>query len=72
VPLQLSIVGFDDILVASYVNPLLTTVAQPKYDMGTIATTMLLERIHDQDMPPRQKLLDTQLIVRESTAPPTS
>jgi LacI family transcriptional regulator len=69
-PAQLSVIGFDDIRPASYTNPLLTTVAQPKYEMGSIATTMLLERIHNQDMPPRQKLLDTYLVVRESTAPP--
>lgn len=70
VPLLLSVVGFDDIRLASYTNPLLTTVAQPKYEMGSIATTMLLERIHSPEMPPRQQLLDTHLIVRESTASP--
>lgn len=70
VPRQLSIIGFDDIRMAAYTNPLLTTVAQPKYEMGFISTTMLLERIQTQEMAPRQKLLDTQLIMRESTAPP--
>lgn len=70
VPDRLSVIGFDDIRMAAYINPLLTTVAQPKYEMGSIATTMLLERIHNQEMAPRQKLLDTQLVVRESTAPP--
>lgn len=70
VPDRLSVIGFDDIRMAGYTNPLLTTVAQPKYEMGSIATTMLLERIHNQEMAPRQKLLDTQLVVRESTAPP--
>lgn len=70
VPDRLSVIGFDDIRMAAYTNPLLTTVAQPKYEMGSIATTMLLERIHNQEMAPRQKLLDTHLVVRESTAPP--
>lgn len=70
VPQQLSVIGFDDIRMAAYTTPLLTTVAQPKYEMGFIATAMLLERIHTQEMAPRQKLLDTQLVVRESTAPP--
>lgn len=70
VPDRLSVIGFDDIRMAAYINPLLTTVAQPKYEMGSIATTMLLERIHNQEMAPRQKLLDTHLVVRESTAPP--
>jgi LacI family transcriptional regulator len=70
VPDRLSVVGFDDIRMAAYINPMLTTVAQPKYEMGSIATTMLLERIHQQEMAPRQKLLDTHLVVRESTALP--
>lgn len=70
VPSRLSVVGFDDIRLASYSNPLLTTMAQPKYEMGSIAITMLLERIHHPEMPPVQKLLDTHLVVRESTAPP--
>lgn len=69
IPARLSVVGFDDIHLASYTNPLLTTVAQPKYEMGSIATTMLLERIHHPEMPPCQKLLDIHLVVRESTAP---
>ncbi len=69
-PARLSVVGFDDIRLASYTNPLLTTVAQPKYEMGSMATTMLLERIQRPEMPPVQKLLDTHLVVRESTAPP--
>lgn len=72
VPTRLSVVGFDDIRLALYSNPLLTTVAQPKYEMGSIAITMLLERIHHPEMPPAQKLLDTHLVVRESTAPPRS
>ena len=70
VPADLSVVGFDDVPLASFIYPLLTTVAQPKYDMGVVATTMLLERINNPDMPPRQTLLETQLIVRDSTAPP--
>jgi DNA-binding LacI/PurR family transcriptional regulator len=37
--------------------------------MGHIATTMLLERINDPDMLSRQRMLDTKLVVRRSTAP---
>lgn len=70
VPAGLSVVGFDDVPLASFIYPLLTTVAQPKYEMGVVATTMLLERINTPAMPPRQTLLETRLIVRDSTAPP--
>ena len=69
VPADLSVVGFDDVRLASFANPALTTVAQPKYEMGVVAATMLLERMRDPGMPPRRRVLDTELIVRRSTAP---
>jgi LacI family transcriptional regulator len=70
VPADLSVIGFDDVHLASFTNPPLTTVAQPKYEMGVLATKMLLERMQDRDMPPRRQLLDTSLLIRQSTAPP--
>ena len=69
VPDDISIVGFDDVSLASFANPPLTTIVQSKYEMGAIATKMLLERVHDRDMPARRKLLGTSLLKRESTAP---
>jgi len=69
VPADLSVVGFDDVSLSSFTNPPLTTIAQPKYDMGLLAMTMLLERMGDRDMPPRRHLLDTNLVLRHSTAP---
>lgn len=68
-PADLSVIGFDDLRLASYVYPALTTIAQPKYDLGVVATTMLLERIADHDLPPRTRLLELELLERESTAP---
>jgi len=68
VPGQLSVVGFDDIQLASYVNPPLTTVAQPTYDVGMLAAKLLMERLQDRDLPPRRQYLETQLVIRESTA----
>ncbi len=69
IPHDLAVVGFDDIRLASFINPPLTTIAQPKYEMGRIATSMLLERINDPDMPPRQHTLKIELIVRRSSVP---
>ncbi|MEW5957563.1 MAG: LacI family DNA-binding transcriptional regulator [Chloroflexota bacterium] len=69
VPADLSVVGFDDIPLASFTNPPLTTVAQPKYEMGRLAATLLLERLLKRDLPARRRLLDTELIIRQSTAP---
>ena len=69
IPANLSIVGFDDLRLASFANPPLTTIVQPKYEMGKMATEMLLERIHHRNMPKRRRLLNTRLLVRQSTAP---
>ncbi|MFB0537887.1 MAG: LacI family DNA-binding transcriptional regulator [Anaerolineae bacterium] len=66
VPEDLAIVGFDDIALASFTNPPLTTIAQPKYEIGILAAQMLMERIKDETMPPRRHLLETTLVVRES------
>ena len=69
VPEDLSVVGFDDVRLASFTNPPLTTIAQPKYDIGVLATEMLLARVRNLDAPPRVERLDTELIIRGSTAP---
>ncbi len=68
VPQQLSIIGFDDIALASFTTPRLTTIAQPKYEMGLMAAEMLVERIKNKELPPRRRLLATELIVRDSCA----
>jgi LacI family transcriptional regulator len=68
VPDDLSVVGFDDVRLASFTNPPLTTVAQPKVKIGAVATKMLLERLNDLDAPPCFERLDTQLRIRQSTA----
>jgi len=68
VPEDLSVVGFDDVRLASFTNPPLTTIAQPKREIGTLAVEMLLTRINDLTAPIRYERLDTELKVRRSTA----
>jgi LacI family transcriptional regulator len=68
IPSDLSVIGFDDVRAASFTNPRLTTVVQPKYSMGVIAAEMLLERILDPELPSRRRVLDMSLVVRQSTA----
>jgi LacI family transcriptional regulator len=68
VPHNLSIMGFDDIHLAGYINPPLTTIAQPKYELGVIAAQLLFERLAQPDLPPQRRLLQAQLVVRQSTA----
>jgi LacI family transcriptional regulator/LacI family repressor for deo operon, udp, cdd, tsx, nupC, and nupG len=66
VPGQLSLVGFDDIEMAQYVTPPLTTVHQPKLRLGRMAMEMLLGLLSDR--PVEDQVLSTELIVRGSTA----
>jgi LacI family transcriptional regulator len=67
-PGQCTVLGFDDLDWTTIVRPRVTVVAQPAYDIGATAARRLLARL-DGDMSPAQTLLlDTRLIVRESTA----
>ncbi len=68
VPDNLSIVGFDNINLASYSTPPLTTIAQPTNEIGARAVTMLVERMKDHEREPRRERLDTTLIIRGSSA----
>lgn len=68
VPDMISVVGFDDIPLASLVTPALTTVRQPLIEMGRVATTMLLRLISAQPLDYTRVELATTLVVRESCA----
>jgi LacI family repressor for deo operon, udp, cdd, tsx, nupC, and nupG len=70
VPADVSVVGFDDISIAQYLDPPLTTIAQPREEMGREAMLMLLQLLADRTVPARKQVLRTQLVIRGSTAPP--
>ncbi|HEY8870099.1 MAG TPA: LacI family DNA-binding transcriptional regulator [Candidatus Limnocylindrales bacterium] len=67
VPTDVSIVGFDDIALAAFFDPPLTTVHVPAYDLGLAAGRALLDRIGGRPVPSRT-LLPTEFVVRSSTA----
>lgn len=69
IPRQLSVIGFDDILISSYTMPSLSTIAQPKYELGQRAAEILLHRLQKSEEPVQTIVLPTRLIVRESTGP---
>lgn len=70
VPEQLSVVGYDDVELARYVTPPLTTVHQPKLRLGEIAMQMLLDILDGR--PVQDQFLPVDLVVRASTGPPNS
>jgi DNA-binding LacI/PurR family transcriptional regulator len=70
VPGRISVVGFDDILLAGLVSPGLTTVAIAKEHIGRVGVELLLELMADGERPTAsRRVLPTQLIVRGSTGP---
>ena len=69
VPDSMSVVGFDDVPIASIITPALTTVRQPLVEMGRVATTMLLRLIAEEPLDSKRVELTTTLIVRDSCAP---
>jgi LacI family transcriptional regulator len=66
VPSDVSVVGFDDVPLAAYFHPPLTTVRLPAYELGHAAGVALLERISEPAVPTRT-LLATDLVIRAST-----
>jgi type II secretory pathway component HofQ len=64
---ELSIVGFDEIEIGSFINPNLTTIWQPAYGMGKVGTEVLLNQIGQKSIKPVHKMLETKPVVREST-----
>lgn len=71
VPDDVSVIGFDDIQLAGYVTPALTTIRQPTYAMGRRAAELLIDAVQGTgSLTPRTVLFEPELVVRESTAPP--
>ena len=71
VPAAISVVAFDDLPPGLITDPFLTVAAQPAYQMGHLATEMLLNRLQSEDQPPYQEtILPTELIIRNSSGSP--
>ncbi len=70
VPQDLSVVGFDDILFAEYTQPALTTVAVPRAEIGRTAFEALWTMLSDPELKGREYRVGTNLVTRQSTAPP--
>ncbi|WP_056948131.1 ribose utilization transcriptional repressor RbsR [Secundilactobacillus odoratitofui] len=66
VPDDISVMGYDDIDLANFVAPKLTTIHQPAFEMGQVATELLIERIQNPRLPHQDKQLPLELVVRDS------
>ncbi len=70
IPEDLSVVGFDDLPVAQWVGPPLTTIRQPLFEMAVAAAELVLALARGEQRVQTRVELATELVIRESTAPP--
>ena len=66
VPQDCAVVGFDDIELASFYNPELTTIRQPQHQIGEIAMNMLCEIMVGNQIEDKRVILDHELVIRKS------
>ncbi len=66
---DVSITGFDDIVLAEYAHPPLTTIHQPAHQIGTMICQMLVKLINREEFEEKQIILEPDLLVRKSTGP---
>jgi LacI family transcriptional regulator len=69
IPEDISVVGFDNVLYSSVIEPSLTTIAQPIAEIGRISVVQLLERLQKPEKEPVQVVLPVQLLTRASCVP---
>ena len=71
VPEDISVIGYDDIELAAFTSPPLTTMHQPKAQLGQLAAETLLNRIEDPSIEPVVRTLKSSLVERQSVKPIT-
>lgn len=67
IPEQVGIVGYDDIYISRMIDPGLTTIKQPNYEMGYKAAEMLIKMIKNKEFDNNKFILNTELVVRGTT-----
>ncbi|MEI9747142.1 DNA-binding transcriptional regulator CytR [Moellerella wisconsensis] len=71
-PSALSVVGFDNLKLSQYSDPPLTTIGQPRFEIGSQAMKLLLDQLQGHNINVGSCLLDADLIIRESAQAPKS
>jgi len=69
IPEDIAMVGFDDIPLAEYFDPPLTTIRIPSFGLGWAAGESLIKLIHEKKMDQTEIFLDSELIIRQSSSP---
>jgi LacI family fructose operon transcriptional repressor len=69
IPDDVGLVGFDETTWGGLVEPAVTIISQPTYEIGATAAELLLQRVDKPDRPPRKVILHGELVVRGSSAP---
>jgi len=64
---DVAVIGFDDVPLAAYFHPALTTIRQPIYDIGKMLSQMLIKIINGEELAERQIILQPELVIRESS-----
>lgn len=72
VPEDVAVVGIDDVPESAYCAPTLTTVALDRAAVAEAALALLVERLADHDLPPREVVAPHRLVVRESSGAPAA
>jgi DNA-binding LacI/PurR family transcriptional regulator len=68
IPEEVSVVGFTNDPISSFIEPSLTTVSQPSHEMGKVAAQLFIDQLEKKDdFTPATTILKTELIVRNST-----
>jgi LacI family transcriptional regulator len=70
VPKDISIVGFDDVMLGKFTSPPISTVHVDRITLGRMATELLLGRIYHPDRAPIKAIIGTKLVERHSVGPP--
>ncbi|TYA74672.1 LacI family DNA-binding transcriptional regulator [Seonamhaeicola marinus] len=67
IPKDIAVVGFNNDPISSVIEPALTTINQPDFEMGKMASTLLIDKIEKKTTEKELKVLDIELIVRNSS-----
>ena len=70
VPEDIALVSFDNLDISKNMTPSISSVRQPRLQLGYLSAEALFEKISDPSLPNKKTLLDTELIIRESSTLP--